>query len=340
MKSVLVTGGAGYIGTVLTDELLKKGFRVTCLDRFFFGKEKVSEFAVNPNYKMIQGDVRTFDKNILKDIDVIVDMAALSNDPLGELVKNETLDINHKGRARVCKLAKEMGVKQYVLFSSCSVYGFNDDWCTEETKPNPITTYAKANVLAEDNLKLADENFTVTALRFATVFGVSYRMRFDLAINIMTLKAFKEGTIFVLGQGMQWRPFVHTRDASKAVISVIEADKSKVNGEIFNVGANSNNMKVINLAYTIRETLPFNTHVDIAPDDADRRSYKVEFGKIASVLDFKPSFSIEDGINEVYRALKEGKVWDYPDTVTIKWYKYLLNANKLLKDITINGEVL
>ena len=340
MQTILLTGGAGYIGTVLTEELLKKNYRVVCLDRLFFGKEKLEPFLTHPHYEVVQADVRTFDPQILAQVDVVVDLASLSNDPLGELVKEKTLEINYQGRLRVNALAKQMGVKKYILASSCSIYGFNEAWCDETSAPRPLSTYAQASVRAEECLQQATPDFCVTVLRFATVFGVSYRMRFDLAINLMTLKAFKEGAIYVLGQGMQWRPFVHVRDVAAAILRVIEAEPAVVNRQVFNVGANQNNKKIINLAYIIREVLPFETRVNIAPDDADKRSYRVNFDKIANVLHFTPQHSIEDGVREIYDALKQGSIWDYPDTVTVKWYKYLLEANERLKAVTINGEVI
>jgi nucleoside-diphosphate-sugar epimerase len=340
MATVMVTGGAGYIGTILTDALLKKGYKVVCLDRLFFGREKVQGFIDNPNYVLVQDDIRYFDRSVLQGVDAVVDMAALSNDPLGELDRELTLSINYAGRMRVCHLAKEMGVKKYVLASSCSVYGYHDGWCDEQTKPNPNSTYALANLKAEECLACADRNFAVTVLRQATVFGVSPRMRFDLAVNTMTLRAFKDGAIYILGQGMQWRPFVHVRDAAAVIVSVLESDPAATSGQVFNVGSNENNSRIVNLAYTIREALPFEIQVKIAPDDADKRNYRVKFDKIATALKFRPDWGIREGALEVYSALKTGEVWDTPDTVTLNRYTYLLEAERLLKDVVLRGKVL
>ncbi|MBF0504466.1 MAG: SDR family oxidoreductase [Candidatus Omnitrophica bacterium] len=337
---VLITGGGGYIGVVLTECLLNAGNHVSCLDRFFLGKDKIESFLKNPLYKTIQADVRTFDKSLLQGFDVVIDLAALSNDPLGQLVADKTYAINYEGRLRVCRLAKEMGVKRYILASSCSVYGLNESDCDETSKPNPISTYAKANLKSEEVLSLKQDDFCVTVLRFATVFGVSARMRFDLAVNLMTLKAFKEGVIDVLGQGMQWRPFVHLRDVAGTIEHVMKSDQNKVNGQIFNVGENRNNMKIINLAYLIREILPFEIQVRIIPDDPDKRSYKVNFDRIHSVLGLKMRYEIEDGVKEIYEALKKGSIWDYPDTFTVKWYKYLLDSEVILKDVILDNTLL
>ena len=167
-----MTGGAGYIGSVLVRLLLEKGYDVACLDRFFFGTDSLKE--VEDRIKMIKDDVRYFDPSLLDGFDVVVDMAALSNDPSGEIDPSKTLEINHLGRVRVAQLSKKHGVKKYFVASSCSIYGFRDGILDENSETNPLTTYAKANVLWEnDVLPLADDNFTVTALRQATVYGLS-----------------------------------------------------------------------------------------------------------------------------------------------------------------------
>ena len=172
---VLVTGGAGYIGSVLSRILLEKGYVVTILDRFFFGPDSVKDIANRVD--IVKDDIRWFDPEILKGVDAVIDLASLSNDPSGELDPQKTVEINHKGRARVAKLAKKHGVSRYVLASTCSVYGFQEDVLTEKSNPNPLTTYAKANVEAEkDILPLGDKSFAVTALRQATVYGFSNRM--------------------------------------------------------------------------------------------------------------------------------------------------------------------
>jgi len=189
---ILVTGGAGYIGSVLVRRLLKEGYKVKVLDRFFFGKESLKSISKNPSLTLIQDDTRWFNPKILRNVDVVLDLAALSNDPSGELDPKKTMEINYKGRARVAKLSKKMGVKRYVLASSCSIYGFRDGLLDEKSPINPLTTYAKANRLAEINAKkLADYKFTTTMLRFATVYGLSNRMRFDLAVNGMVLGFYK-----------------------------------------------------------------------------------------------------------------------------------------------------
>jgi len=336
---VLVTGGAGYIGSVLSRLLLEKGYKVAILDRLFFGKDSIKD--ISDQIQLIREDSRWYEPGILKGIDAVLDLAALSNDPSGELDPGKTLEINHQARARTAKLAKKHGVSRYVLASSCSVYGFQEGMLTEQSTPNPLTTYAKANILAEqDNLPLADKKFTSTAVRQATVYGYSPRMRFDLAVNGMALGFFKNGKIPIMRDGKQWRPFVHVKDTSAAFVRVLEAEPELVNGQIFNVGSNDQNVQVFDLAKTVAEAinLPFNFDWY---GSTDTRSYRVSFDKIGQTLGYKPMLGPKDGAREVYDALKQGRLnGDDPRTITVKWYKQLMEMHSVLKEIEQNGVVL
>ena len=338
---VLVTGGAGYIGSVMIPLLLERGHKVKCLDRFFFSKETLKDVVSNPNLELIKDDVRWFDPEILKGVDVVADLAALSNDPAGELDPAKTFDINYLGRVRVAKLSKEYGVKRYILASSCSVYGFREDMILDENSPtSPLTTYAKSNLLAEqDVLMLSDSSFSVTVLRQATVYGLSPRMRFDLAINGMVLGLFKDKVIPVMRNGDQWRPFVHVEDASKAFMTVMEAQEEKVNGETFNVGSNEQNYQIHPLAEMIGEALPIPLKIEWY-GSPDKRSYKVSFDKINKVLRFKPDYTPKEGALEVYEALESGRVTDSIKTKTVEWYKHLLNIHSTVKDVILKDTIL
>jgi len=340
MVKIMVTGGAGYIGSILLKMLLEEGFKVKCLDRLFFGIESIKELLDNPNFELIKNDIRWFDPSILKDVNVVIDMAALSNDPSGELDPERTIDINYKGRERVAKLAKKYGVERYILASSCSIYGFQEGILTEESSINPLTTYAKANHLAEQAvLPLADSSFTVTVLRQATVYGLSPRMRFDLAINGMTLGFHKNGKIPVMRDGTQWRPFVHVKDTSRAFIETLKAKKEIVNGEIFNVGSNEQNCQILPLAKIVAKGmgLPFKSEWYGSPD---RRSYQVSFDKINKKLGYKTNYKPEDGAKEISNALKKGLVEDSLKTKTVEWYKYLIESHKVVKEMALRGEIL
>ena len=323
---VLLTGGAGYIGSVMVRMLLEKGYDVTVLDRLFFGKEPLAE--VEDRIKIITEDIRHIDHSVLNGIDVVIDMAALSNDPSGELDPAKTLEINHLGRVEMAKLSKHHGVKKYILASSCSLYGFQDGLLSENSPPNPLTTYAKANVLWEnDALPMADKNFCVTVLRQATVYGLSPRMRFDLAVNGMVLGFFKNGKIPIMRDGKQWRPFVHVKDTSKAFISVIESENELVNKQIFNVGSNDQNYQIFPLAELIANSIeiPFNYEWY---GSTDNRSYRVSFDKIKKTLKFKPDYTAKEGAKEVWKALKTGVLSPNDlKTKTVEWYKSLLEKD-------------
>jgi len=336
---VLVTGGAGYIGSVLCKLLLEKGYDVTCLDRLFFGADPINDMA--DKIQIIKDDIRWFKPTILEGKDAVIDLASLSNDPSGELDPQKTLEINYKGRVRVAELCKKYGVSKYVLASSCSIYGFQGGIISEDSSTNPLTTYAKASTLAEkETLPLADKSFTVTALRQATVYGLSPRMRFDLAINGMVLGFFKNGKIPIMRDGKQWRPFVHVKDTSTALIKILESEPELVNSQIFNVGSNEQTVQIFDLAKLVAESinLPFNYEWYGSPDN---RSYRVNFNKIKETLNFEPNYTIKEGAKEVFDALKEGKITgDDPKTITVKWYKHLTEMHIFLKNIEINGALL
>jgi nucleoside-diphosphate-sugar epimerase len=334
-----VTGGAGYIGSVMSRILLEKSYNVTVLDRLFFGFDSVKDIV--DKITLIKDDVRFFNPEILNEIDAVVDLAALSNDPCGELDPQKTLEINYKGRVRVAGLAKKFGIKKYIFASTCSVYGFQEGLIDEKSALNPLTTYAKASMMAEKEiLPLADSNFSVTVLRQATVYGFSYRMRFDLAINGMVLGFYRNGKLPIMRDGKQWRPFVNVKDTSNAFIKVLESEPVLVNGQIFNVGSDEQNIQICNLAKVVAEacSLPFNYEWY---GDCDTRSYRVNFNKIRETLNFEPQTTIKEGARTVYNALKAGKLNpDDPRMITVKWYKHLLEMQRFLKDTEIAGVLL
>ena len=336
---VLVTGGAGYIGSTLTRMLLERGYDVIVLDRLFFGIEPLRE--VLDEIKLVKDDIRWFDPNVLEGVDAVIDLAALSNDPAGELDPRKTYDINYKGRVRVAALAKRAGVRRYVYASTCSVYGSQEGLLDEGSPTRPLTAYAKANLMAEQEiLNMHDRGFVAVSLRQATVYGYSYRMRFDLAVNGMVRALFSQGKIKVMRDGSQWRPFVHVRDTCEAFIKALEAEAELVNGEVFNVGSDDQNVQIFQLARMVAEACgrPF---IYEWYGDPDRRSYRVSFRKAREVLGFKARFTIADGAREVWRALEGGLVDpDDPKTITVKWYKELLENPSAHPDVLLHGRVL
>ncbi len=330
---VLITGCGGYIGTLLTPYLLRKGYGVRCVDRLFFGDDVLKHVIGEKNFELVKADTRSISKEVLSGIDAVVDLAALSNDPAGELNPQWTLDINYKARARLAKLASEVGgVSMYVLASSCSVYGRQSGIADENTEPNPLTTYAKANLMAEkDVLPLASNKFTVTALRFATVYGPSVRMRFDLVINAMTLSAFTEGgVIYVEGDGMQERPLVHVMDVVRAINTVLEAPSDRVNGMIFNVGSDEQNFRVVDMARIVQGIV--GGEIRFRGGMVDARSYSVSFRRIREVLNFSVLYNVDDGVKQVYHELLTGHLRPEDRWFTVRWYKKLLEQNPKLLD--------
>ncbi|MDP1720733.1 MAG: SDR family oxidoreductase [Candidatus Nanopelagicaceae bacterium] len=337
-KLILVTGGAGYIGSVLVRKLLEDGFAVRVYDRFFFGET----LPTDPDLDAIRGDVRNLPSSVVDGVFGILDLAAISNDPAGELDPTKTLDINYRSRRRLQEIASESGVEKYVLASSCSVYGFQEGTLTEDSPTNPLTTYAEANIRAEKaamELKESGADLSVTILRQATVYGLSQRMRFDLAINGMALGMWQNGQIPLMRDGNQWRPMVHVRDTSDAFIKVLKADTSKVNGETFNVGANDQNYQLMQLARLVAQGLNKEFKFEWY-GQPDHRSYQVDFSKIARVLDFKPEWTVEKAAAEIASALSAGTVTPDERTKTMSWYQLLQSWQDRLAVIAPDGVIL
>ncbi len=320
----MVTGGGGYIGSILTGQLLETGHEVVVLDWFVFGTKHLNQYKNNPKLTLLNQDVRTIKPAQIKGIDIICDLAALSNDPAGDLDANLTKQINFEARARLGRIAKAMGVKRYMLASSCSVYGANGDMAATEDSPiNPLTTYAECNALAEQALfELSDSDFSVTAFRNSTAFGLSSRMRFDLVVNIMTLNAFKDQEIIIHGDGQQHRPLIHIADISRAFVKAIDSETYIVEGQIFNLGVN--NVKIADLATTVAQALPMDIDIIYHPNNSDARDYTVSFEKMRNRLGLIPQMQIEDGITEVFHAVLKGETSMTPDTITLNRYKEVM----------------
>ena len=319
---VLVTGGAGYIGSVLVRKLLEKGYEVAVLDLMLFGDIGVRDVVDRKRVKVVKADVRSYDPAILRNCDAVVDLAAISQpDPLKLIDVKLFYEVNYYVPIRTVNLAAKHGVKRYVFASTCSVYGFHKDIVNENSPPNPLELYAETKHMAEKGI-VNTKGITKTILRLATVYGLSPKMRFDLVVNAMVLTLFKEGKIRVGRPGEQRRPVVHIGDVVEAVIRVLEAQKDVVDGEIFNVGSNDQNYKIIDLAYEIFKALDKKPNIEFY-GEPDARSYIVDFTKINRVLKFSCRYRVADGAREVYKALEEGVVRDEPWTRVISWWKRL-----------------
>jgi nucleoside-diphosphate-sugar epimerase len=342
MKKIIVTGAGGYVGIPLCEELLRRGYHVVALDRYFFGMEKMNGSLFHPHLEIKKDDLRYCDVSIFRNAYAVLDLAGLSNDASAEIDVNLTKEINYKGAERFAREAKNHGVSRYVYSSSASVYGAGSKSSLSEGDDLlPQTEYAKSKVAIENVLmELKDETFHPTMLRNATIFGFAPRMRFDLAVNIMTMRAWKDHVVTITGGGEQWRPFVHVRDVVKAFITVLEAPLELVDGEVFNVGSTAQNYQIKQLAEMIKDVIP-EVEVKVIQEDADKRTYNLSFDKIEKVLGYRATIPVKEGVEEIKEALENGMVNpDDPTCYTLQWYKSLLSWSKRINDLSYKGTIM
>jgi nucleoside-diphosphate-sugar epimerase len=310
---VLITGGAGYVGCILAKKLLDKGHFVRVLDPLIFGKEPLNEHMLNPNFDLQVGVVEDYYKleKCLDGTDAIVHLSGLSNDPSCELDVKLTRKVNVDATKHLITLSKKKNVRRIVYASSCSVYGFTGNRIvTEKSRLNPLTAYAESKVTCEKLLlKEASDDLTVVCLRKATLYGPSMRMRFDLVVNTFTGMAISEKQIMING-GEQWRPFLHVEDAADAHIAMLEMDSSKINGKVYNVGSNDQNLKIIDVSHMVADAI---TGVKVVNGNVnDTRSYRVSFDAI-NAAGWHAKLTVRDGINGIKRMFDEGKIKDFRD---------------------------
>jgi nucleoside-diphosphate-sugar epimerase len=332
MKRILVTGGAGYLGSILCRRLLEQGYRVKCFDCLYFGPEPISGLLPNPNFQFIQGHLLKIGEFpcLLEDVDAVIHLADLANDPSCDLNPEIAERINWKGVVKFASLVKEKKIERFIFASSCSVYGQAQEELVDENAPlRPVSLYAQLKIRVEKELrKMQDKDFSPVLLRQATLFGYSPRMRFDLAINLMVMHALTRKKIFIMGGGSQWRPFLHVKDAAALFITCLEAPLKKVAGQTFNVGSNKENYQVGQLARLVTETLPEKIKLETVPEDDDRRSYRVSFDKIKGVLEWTPRYSAQDGMREIAQGFGDGC---FPRVEDIKYYNIRTLKARLAK---------
>jgi nucleoside-diphosphate-sugar epimerase len=327
---VLVTGHHGYIGTVLTPMLLAAGHEVVGLDSDLFSASTFGEWQPE-SFPSIKKDVRDVEVTDLQGIDAIMHLAGLSNDPLGDLNPDLTLEINHRASVHLAKLAKQAGVERFIFSSSCSNYGAGgDDFLNEQSAFNPVTPYGQSKVYVEQDVsKLADDNFSPTFLRNATAYGVSPFLRFDLVLNNLVAWALTTQRVYLKSDGTPWRPIVHIEDISRAFLAALHAPRELIHNEAFNVGRTEDNYRIRELAEIVAEVVP-GCRVEYAPDAGpDKRNYRVDCSKIRQVLpEFEPRWNARLGAQELYEAYQ--KVGIEVDDFEGPRYKRIAHLKQLL----------
>jgi len=309
---VLVTGAAGYIGSILVRRLLDRGYRVRVLDRLMYGDDAIRDIFAHPRLEMIVADFR--DRMVVahavQGVSAVIHLGAIVGDPACAIDEDFTIGTNFEATRIIADAAKQAGVGRFVFGSTCSVYGASAEMLDETSVLNPVSLYANTKIAAERALlDMRDAAFAPVIMRFATAYGHSYRPRYDLAINVMTAKAVKNGQITIHG-GDQWRPFVHVDDIARALVLALEAPVAKVAGETFNVGSDEQNHQLKEVGEIIQRLIP---RAEVLTNDlvTDKRNYHVQFTKIRETLGFTPTHTLAESIFEMKAALDTGEVLDY-----------------------------
>ncbi len=316
-KTILVTGGAGYVGCVLVPKILQKGYNVIVVDTMWYGEEGLNKVKDDDNLEIIKGDIR--DKLLLdkvtKKSDIVVHLASISNDPSFDLNPDLGKQTNYDAVINLVKSSKKNAVERFIYASTGAVYGVKDDpKVTEDLKLNPLTDYAKYKALGEKILfDEVDDNFVGTTIRSATVCGYSPRQRLDLVVNILAAHAINNRVITVFG-GEQKRPNIHIDDATNCYMKLIEADSDKINGEVFNIG--TENHKVMELAIMIKDIIGDDVEIN-RKDVIDQRSYHLSAEKIRKTLGFVNKKTVKDAVIDLENAFEEDKIPNWKD---IKYY--------------------
>lgn len=332
---VLLTGSGGYIGIVTPPYLIERGHEVVGVDTGYYESGWLFHSGQRQPALIVQ-DIRRLTVSDLVGFDAVVHMAELSNDPLGQLNRELTFQINHQGSVKLAQAAKAAGITRFVYMSSCSVYGIGEEGeiKTEESPVNPQTAYAECKVLVEHDLaRLADDSFSPVFLRNATAFGPSPRQRFDVVLNNLAGLAWTTGKIAMVSDGTPWRPLVHILDIAQAVACALEAPREAIHNQVFNVGDSRYNYRVREIAEIVAEVFP-GCELTFGRNDGDNRSYRVDFSKIATRL---PGFACRYDAVAGARQLRDiferigmtREIFEAPPYTRLKMLRHLIATRQL-----------
>lgn len=338
MKRVLLVGGAGFVGAVLAQELLERGYAVRVLDRMYFGEAGLK--ATRDRLEVVMGDMRRVPDDALQNVSAVINVGGLSNDPTAEYNPKANYEMNTLASVQLARRCRELGIRRYIYASSCSIYdqGVTDEardvLLDETSEVDPQASYSSSKYAAEKELlPLADSHFCTVALRKGTVYGFSPRMRYDLVVNTFVKDALSKGEITIHFGGEMWRPLVDVRDAARAYVTLLQADAALINGQVFNLV--HRNYRISELALRVREALNgIGVKTQIKTEYAYKgiRNYRVSGHKMESVLGFRPAISVEDSVQHMVRTIRECGYTDYdnPRYYNIRWMRLLEEAQHVL----------
>ena len=306
---LLITGGAGYIGSVITNLALQQGHQVKVVDTLWFKKDIPLIHLNNPDYQFIKGDIcsKNVAEKIIKDIDFIINAAAVVGDPASKKFPDLTYKTNYEACINLAELAKENEVKGFLFFSTCSNYGIANGLANEETELNPLSIYAKAKVKAEQYFMNKINGLDWIICRLSTVYGVSPRMRFDLTVNDFAMNAYMKKYLDIF-LPYSHRPYIHVYDVAKVIMELLK-NFDKVKNNVFNIGFNGENYQKIQIANIVKENIP-DIKIEIVKTGSDLRDYQVDFSKLQKFINIKNSYTINDGVKEVLEILKNKIIAD------------------------------